>query len=486
MKSSSAFQKIVRCLRKEGLDLDIQVGDGQIVRFDVPIPGPGGQAEIFITTSEDGIVFIAMLSQRAAEHKREVAELVCRVNRTIRLGRFDLDFKTGEIRFYHCLSASFFRWNAWRRTTEELALVCTTVRDVAPAFVGLLAGLMTPLEAYLSTPNGRGDEMAKAEAEDIASGNIPKQNAEGAVGANTGNAIRSLDTGKIEVERNPAKSAGSEAHGFAPVRDYLLAGLNVRSIIPLAKVETAIRNYLDMRDRGDEATPDRLRMDILLSGPPGTGKTEFVRYLGQKFGLQVVIRTAGDLLDKYVGSTEKAIRAALEYAAEAHAILFLDEFDGILNDRSEARESWQTSHTNEILRCMEDFDGIVIAATNLAERLDPAVIRRFTYKLEFGYLTSEGKEMFFKRAFSSELTEEEKTRLNAIPDLAPGDFKTASQGLYYLGEEVTNELRLDALAREADFKNRNRKAWTASREHRIGFAPPARDARDNKEGNGKP
>lgn len=198
MKSSSAFQKIVRCLRKEGLELGIQAGDGQIVRFDVPIPGPGGQAEIFITTSEDGIVFIAMLSQRAAERKREVAELVCRVNRTIRLGRFDLDFKTGEIRFYHSLSASFFRWNALRRTTEELALVCTTVRDVAP-----------------------------------------------------------------------------------------------------------------------------------------------------------------------------------------------------------------------------------------------------------------------------------------------GDFKTASQGLYYLGEEVTNELRLDALEREADFKNRNRKAWTASRERRIGFAPPARDARDNKEGNGK-
>ena len=64
-------------------------------------------------------------------------------------------------------------------------------------------------------------------------------------------------------------------------------------------------------------------------------------------------------------------------------MLLIDEADTFLSDRSVACHSWERSQVNELLQCMERFDGIFIAATNMIEALDKASLRRFTYKVEF-------------------------------------------------------------------------------------------------------
>ena len=79
-------------------------------------------------------------------------------------------------------------------------------------------------------------------------------------------------------------------------------------------------------------------------------------------------------------------------------------------------------------------------------------MRRFTFKLEFNFLDNEGKKLFFERMFHSLLSEEETCRLEEISSLAPGDFRTVRQSLYYYGGEVTNAMRLDALERESEAK----------------------------------
>lgn len=73
---------------------------------------------------------------------------------------------------------------------------------------------------------------------------------------------------------------------------------------------------------------------------------------------------------------------------------------------------------------MESFKGILIAATNLRKTLDAATICRFTFKLEFDYLTNEGKRFFFERIFKTKLTDEEFTELAQLETLVPGDFRT--------------------------------------------------------------
>ncbi|MBP1583083.1 MAG: AAA family ATPase, partial [Victivallales bacterium] len=146
-------------------------------------------------------------------------------------------------------------------------------------------------------------------------------------------------------------------------------------------------------------------------------------------------------------------------------ILFLDEIDGLVQDRSNSDYSWEVTRVNELLHQMENFNGVMVGTTNFLQNLDPAIMRRFTFKLQFNYLDDRGKRLFFERMFKSQLTDEELVRLNAIKNLAPGDFRTVRQSLLYYGCDVTNAQRLAALEIESAAKSG--KAFT-SRE-RIGF-----------------
>ena len=107
---------------------------------------------------------------------------------------------------------------------------------------------------------------------------------------------------------------------------------------------------------------------------------------------------------------------------------------------------------NELLQQMENFDGIMVAATNFSKNLDPATMRRFTFKLEFGYLDDAGKKAFFERMFKTTLADEEFAELRQLRNLAPGDFRTVRQEQFYLGDAVTNLDRIAALKEECAVK----------------------------------
>ena len=244
---------------------------------------------------------------------------------------------------------------------------------------------------------------------------------------------------------------GGAAEGrFAPTRDYTLDGLNIRGTVPPASILEALRRHRD--DPPPSTEPDPFHATLLLWGPPGTGKTEYVKHLGRALGCPVNVRMGGDLLSMWVGGTEHNIKAAFEEAEADGAILFLDEIDGLVQDRAGAARSWEVTQVNELLHRMEDYRGILVGATNTLDRLDPAILRRFTYKLGFDHLDTRGKRLFFERIFRSPLTPDEAARLDAIPALAPGDYRTVRQSLAPLGPDVTNAMRLDALARESSLK----------------------------------
>ena len=237
---------------------------------------------------------------------------------------------------------------------------------------------------------------------------------------------------------------------FLPANDYSLGGLNIKGKVKLDRLVQAARNYLD-KDFG-AADVDKPRMNILLFGPPGTGKTEFVKYLGRTLDRKVVVMKGSDILSKWVGESEQNIARAFRQAEAERAILFFDEVDGLLQDRSGASRNWEITQVNELLQQMENFDGVMVAATNFSKNLDAAVMRRFTFKLEFGYLDDEGKRLFFERMFKTSLTKDEFSELKALRNLAPGDFRTVRQEQFYLGDEVPNGDRIEALKEECILK----------------------------------
>jgi len=167
-----------------------------------------------------------------------------------------------------------------------------------------------------------------------------------------------------------------------------------------------------------------------------------------------------ELQSKWVGEGEKNIRAAFEEAENDKAILVIDEIDSVLFSRDRAQKSWEISFTNEFLTAMERFRSLLICTTNRLKDLDNAAIRRFTYKVEFDYLTPEGNRIFFNQMMKpltrSALSHAQESQLSRLVDLAPGDFKTVqNKYAFYPVSELNNHLLINALVEESRIKNLN-------------------------------
>jgi SpoVK/Ycf46/Vps4 family AAA+-type ATPase len=148
--------------------------------------------------------------------------------------------------------------------------------------------------------------------------------------------------------------------------------------------------------------------------------------------------------------------------AEAEgALLFLDEADTFLRDRSMARAEWSVSTVNEMLQGAERFGGVFIAATNLFQDIDAAALRRFTFKLEFLPLKPEQAWKMFcnetgfdeTRSSKGEIADL-KRRLADIPDLTPGDMATCQRmnSLLMEDEPMTTDDWIEQLAQESKAK----------------------------------
>jgi SpoVK/Ycf46/Vps4 family AAA+-type ATPase len=176
--------------------------------------------------------------------------------------------------------------------------------------------------------------------------------------------------------------------------------------------------------RGIEAHPEAR---LCLYGPPGTGKSAYGLWLARRLGRPALVKKGSDLLSMWVGGTEKNIAEAFREARKKKAVLIFDEVDSFLRDRREASRSWELTQVNEMLVQMERFEGIFLATTNLMEGLDPASLRRFDIKLEFGFLRPEQAWRLFAaecRHLGLELRREKALRagLRELGYLTPGDF----------------------------------------------------------------
>lgn len=436
--------------KKIGWNYDFDEEDS-IFSSEVQIENGIGNVLFVVLAFDDYVVCVSRMPQFVDEDRRgAVAELVCRVNTHNLLGQFGFDLDEGVLCFNRTMSSAELADDPMNNAERLIGESHLAIERFGRAFLKVIMGISAPQIALddegIALTDGE-DENGDEKPTPAAS---PKKEAD----AKEAEGAKEVWPAKEEKGAKVQKEAkGKTAATGSLVRDYRLDGLSIKGDIPLGKIVSAVRNFQNAQTaEGASELPDRPRMSLLLWGPPGTGKTEFVNYLGQQLGREVIVKMAGDIADHYVGKTEKAIRSAFREAERKNAILFLDELDGLMQKRTDASLGWEVTQVNELLACMERFNGIVVGATNLMERLDPAVLRRFTYKVEFGYLENAGKRIFFDRAFRSSLAEGELRRLEAIQNLAPGDFKTVSQKLFYLGDEIGNAERLAALEQEVAIK----------------------------------
>lgn len=206
---------------------------------------------------------------------------------------------------------------------------------------------------------------------------------------------------------------------------------------------------------------------LLFYGPPGTGKTALAKHLGYVLDRKCCIKRGSDLLSPYVGEAEKNIATAFNDASHNGDILIIDEVDSFLTKREHTHHSWEASQINEFLTALECFSGLCICTTNRRKDMYPAVMRRFSFKIAFGYAGPTQLTVLYDKLLAplvgSPVPKEITQRLCSQKSLTPGDFHAVRmQHWLHKTEAVSHQMLLEALLQEQATK-------LDKSAHRIGF-----------------
>lgn len=126
---------------------------------------------------------------------------------------------------------------------------------------------------------------------------------------------------------------------------------------------------------------------LLLYGPPGTGKTLTASIIGNELNTQVYQIDSSLVVSKYIGETEKNLERVFQRLEGKNCILFFDEADAMFGKRTEVQDSkdrYANQGVSYLLQRMEQFDGLIILATNYEKNFDDAFKRRILSKIHIG------------------------------------------------------------------------------------------------------
>ena len=184
----------------------------------------------------------------------------------------------------------------------------------------------------------------------------------------------------------------------------------------------------------------RKGFNIILYGGPGTGKTETTLQLARKTGRDVFCIDVSKLKSKWVGESEKAVKAVFKIykslckSKERKPILFFNEADAIFGKRMENVDSSAAQMLNTLqnilLQEMEELEGVLICTTNMQGNLDPAFERRFIYKVE---LEKPGEEV---RA---------RIWASMMPGYTDEDYALLARRYPFSGGQIENVVRKSAI-----------------------------------------
>lgn len=245
-----------------------------------------------------------------------------------------------------------------------------------------------------------------------------------------------IDIRLDEVENNDFLIA---PHKISPKKLFY----NAPETEQIASISNSLkfRNHQKIKQR---LSSQGLRTGIctILYGAPGTGKTESVYQIAKQTGRPLWKVDLSELKSMWFGESQKKVKALFDNYKDLckdqkrTPILLLNEADAILGTRKSSTESSSQSAENAIqnifLDCLEDFEGILFATTNLEQSLDPAFERRFLFKIKFERPKAEAQQNIWKAM---------------CPELNKTQAKTLSNNYDFSGGEIENVLRKLAMRR---------------------------------------
>jgi hypothetical protein len=183
-------------------------------------------------------------------------------------------------------------------------------------------------------------------------------------------------------------------------------------------------------------------LNVLFAGPPGTGKTMAADVLAGALGLDLYKIDLSSVVSKYIGETEKNLARIFAEAATSNAILFFDEADALFGKRTQVRDAHDRYANVEIsylLQRMEEYEGVVILATNLRKNMDDAFVRRLHATVEFPLPGVDDRRRIWERIWPAETPRD--------PDL---DLELLARQVEVAGGNIRNIVLAGAFLAAAD------------------------------------
>jgi SpoVK/Ycf46/Vps4 family AAA+-type ATPase len=184
------------------------------------------------------------------------------------------------------------------------------------------------------------------------------------------------------VDRDSSLPLARVTHPDRLLDDLVLAGPTKAA---LGQIVKEVRNWPTLDRAG---LPRRNR--ILLSGPPGCGKTSAAGALAHELGRPLVTARVEGLISSYLGETAANLASLFAFASTGAYVLFLDEFDSLGKMREDASDHGELRRVvNAVLQQIDAYSGpsLIVAATNHSQVLDTALWRRFDSVVELGLPT---------------------------------------------------------------------------------------------------
>ena len=147
-------------------------------------------------------------------------------------------------------------------------------------------------------------------------------------------------------------------------------------------------------------------VSAVMAGPPGTGKTMVAQIIAGEMGYDLYLIELAQVVNKYVGETEKNLARVFDEAESSHAILFFDEADALFAKRTEVKSSndrYANLEVNYLLQRMETYNGITLLATNLEQGLDEAFKRRVRFSIMFEMPEPPVREALWRSMFPAQV-----------------------------------------------------------------------------------
>ena len=194
-------------------------------------------------------------------------------------------------------------------------------------------------------------------------------------------------------------------------------------------------------------------LSSLFLGPSGTGKTMAAEIMASELRLDLYKIDLSCVVSKYIGETEKNLAKIFREAEESNAILFFDEADAIFGKRSEVKDShdrYANTEINYLLQKMEEYEGIVILASNFKKNIDDAFTRRMRFVVEFPFPEQEYRYRIWKSVFPKDTPLSSDIDFGFLAGklkIAGGNIRNIALNAAFLAAAKPGEIRMEHIIR---------------------------------------